>query len=78
MTLDAYVGRYWTNEDEEPCRIGRDRREHNGRRAGLTVDGVTRSVREWAAVVGITRQTLNWRLRAGWPLREAVTKGRSR
>jgi hypothetical protein len=75
MTLDAYLGRYWT--DDEPCRIGRDRRSENGRRTGLTVDGVTKSVREWAAQIGITRQALNWRLRSGWPLREAITKGRN-
>lgn len=77
MSLDLYVGRYW-QDDDEPIRIGRDRRDERGRRTGLTVDGVTRTVAEWAGLIGITRRALNKRLRAGWALREAVSKGRTR
>lgn len=39
----------------------------------LTVDGVTRTIAEWALLAGITPGTLHARLRTGWSEREAVS-----
>lgn len=40
----------------------------------LTVDGVTRTLREWADLVGITRDTIAKRVRAGWSHDRAVNQ----
>lgn len=39
----------------------------------LTHEGVTRSVTEWAAVAGLTANTLRMRLRLGWGVEKALT-----
>lgn len=45
-----------------------------GRFAGsaVTVNGETRSIREWSALTGIGHSTIAWRLRHGWPPERAV------
>jgi hypothetical protein len=40
----------------------------------LTVNGVTRCCGEWAALAGITRPTLAYRLHKGWPVERAVSE----
>jgi hypothetical protein len=43
----------------------------------ITIDGVTKTVSQWAAHVGINRSALRHRLEAGWNERDAVfTKSR--
>ena len=42
-------------------------------RGGVEVDGVARSVREWARVTGIPAGAIYARLRTGWGAKEAVT-----
>lgn len=39
----------------------------------VTVDGVTRSIGEWAARIGITQQSMGYRLAVGWPPELAVS-----
>jgi hypothetical protein len=40
----------------------------------LTLNGVTKCVSEWAEVVGMSRNTLNARLRYGWSDERALTE----
>lgn len=42
----------------------------------LTINGVTKKVREWGAEYGIPGSTIRDRLRYGWPAKDAVTKPR--
>ena len=44
----------------------------------LTVDGVTKTVLEWAEEIGITPKTLHRRLAIGWDSKRAVTTGSMR
>ena len=44
--------------------------KNNNRR--VTVDGITRTITQWAGIVGKSSQTLFSRARAGWPPREIV------
>lgn len=46
------------------------------RRFGLTVDGETKTIAEWAAGIGISHVSLKSRIAAGWDLRRAVTEPR--
>ena len=39
----------------------------------LTLNGKTLSVSQWARKIGVTRQTLNNRLKKNWPLEKALT-----
>ena len=41
-------------------------------------DGVRRTLQEWAARLGITRQSLRWRLANGWPLSVALAEPRGK
>lgn len=49
--------------------------QQNNRRSNVrvTVDGVTRTLAEWAAHTGISRQQINGRRRDGWAMEVAVT-----
>lgn len=38
-----------------------------GKKAKITIDGITRSLKEWAEVSGISYNTLTTRRMAGWP-----------
>lgn len=56
--------------------IWADRKAQSRNRRGLryvTVDGVTRSLGEWAEVTGISVSTLSRRLKQGWPDEQAIT-----
>ena len=48
------------------------------RGTNITHNGVTRHISEWASDLGITPQSLRFRLKAGWPLQDALTKGRGK
>jgi hypothetical protein len=45
-------------------------------KTGITFNGETLTLNEWAARIGISRVSLMWRLRNGWPLGRALTEGR--
>lgn len=49
----------WATRTEQQ-RNRRDTRTH-------TIDGITRSLAEWAEVTGATVRSLEWRIRRGWP-----------
>lgn len=48
----------------------------NRAKTGLTYGGETLTLNEWAAKIGVSRQSLIYRLKAGWPLERALTEGR--
>jgi hypothetical protein len=48
------------------------RNKRNNRR--VTLDGATRTVTEWAEVLGISKGTIAYRIRCGWSPREALTR----
>ena len=61
------------------CNMHRNEANHRAsyrRRFGLTVDGETKTIAEWAARIGISVVSLKWRIAAGWDLRRAVTEPR--
>lgn len=46
----------------------------NTRRCHLvTCNGVTRTLAEWEEITGIQRRTIHYRLKAGWPVEEALS-----
>jgi hypothetical protein len=47
-------------------------------RHGLTLNGVTKTLNEWAEVIGISRVSIKWRLANGWPLERALTEPRGK
>lgn len=55
--------------------IPNERQSHNTRRnVFLTIDGVTRHLADWARENGLKWSTVNSRIRAGWPLEQAVSE----
>lgn len=62
--------------DTEPKRV----RRHGRPARRFTVHGQTRTLNEWAAMLGLTNIALQARLRKGWTIEQAVTvpKGRQR
>jgi len=59
----------------ENCRWSTYRQQGNNRRDNrtLTVDGVTRTIAEWAYSVGMARGVLYNRIDAGWDVERALT-----
>lgn len=39
----------------------------------LTFQGETRTMNDWSRIVGILRETIRYRLKAGWPVEKALT-----
>ncbi len=78
----ATVERMDVNGDYEPgnCRWATQLEQANNRRNNrrLTYNGETHTLAEWARKSGQTKGRLAHRLRSGWPLWEALTKGFSR
>ncbi len=42
----------------------------------FTHDGVTMTAQQWASQIGISRTSLLWRIKSGWPIEKALTQGR--
>lgn len=47
-------------------------------RNGVTHEGVTRTLQEWADHIGISRPSLLHRIKTGWPMSRALTEGRGK
>lgn len=47
-------------------------------RLGITVNGVTRTIKEWADICGISRASVAFRIKSGWTLDRAVTEPRGK
>lgn len=47
-------------------------------RNGVTHEGVTRTLQEWADHIGISRPSLLHRIKTGWPMSRALTGGRGK
>ena len=45
-------------------------------KTGVTIDGVTKTLNEWAKHYGIARQSIILRIRAGWTAERAITEPR--
>ncbi|MEU1550251.1 hypothetical protein [Nocardia sp. NPDC005745] len=59
------------------CRWATRTEQQNNRRNNHRVEfcGQTRTVKEWAALLGLKANTLLYRLRRGWPIERALTEG---
>lgn len=53
-------------------------RETWRKRNGVTINGVTRTLNEWAEVVGLRRSSIVARLKAGWDIERAVFEPRGK
>ena len=46
------------------------------KKTGVTAFGITLTLNEWSERVGITRQSILWRLKNGWPIERALSEKR--
>jgi hypothetical protein len=46
--------------------------------AWITFNGKTLTVRQWSHRIGISRESLHWRIEHGWPLEKALTAPRGK
>lgn len=63
------------------CNMHRNEMNHRAlwrRKFGLTVDGQTKTISEWASDIGISPVSLKARIASGWDLRRAVTQPRGK
>jgi hypothetical protein len=60
-----------TPESLEKCRMAAQKRALT--QHALTVDGVTKTIPQWAAALGVSRGTIRERLERGWDAKTAVT-----
>lgn len=47
-------------------------------RTGIALDGVKKTMNEWAAHYGISRSAIQWRLRNGWSMDDAIKTPRGK
>jgi hypothetical protein len=68
------------NYEPENCRWTTSLVQANNKRNNIrvTFNGETRTVGEWGQRIGVAGDTIKKRIRAGWPLEEALTRGYSR
>ena len=75
-TITARMDRYgWTPEEAvglEPRLPYKNKPYPLERRATLTVGGETKTIRDWAAEIGIREATLYQRVHSGWTPEQAV------
>lgn len=59
----------------ENCRWATRKQQSNNRRTNkvFTINGVSRTVAEWADATGINRNTMYYRFRSGWDPADAIT-----
>ena len=62
------------------CRWETDAQQNNNRRSSRFIEhaGQRLTVAQWAAKAGLSRQTLRYRIEAGWPIHKAIESGISR
>lgn len=74
LTLD----RIDVNGDYEPdnCRWITMKEQASNKRTSryIEVDGVKRTVAEWARIIGVSRQGLRYRLEAGWSIEDIISE----
>lgn len=64
------------NQKRGRAKVTRTMREKFGKY--FEWNGQRHTLGEWAALIGVTRQSLMWRLRNGWTLDRVLTEGRGR
>lgn len=75
---DHTIDRIDNDRDYTPenCRWATWNEQNRNRRSNrlLTIDGDTRTMAEWCELVGLNPKVLQWRLRAGWDVKDAVLR----
>ena len=73
LTLDRID--YNSGYSKSNCRWASQYQQQNNKRNNvrITLNGVTKSVRQWAEDLGIDESTIRWRIKNGWSTEAAVT-----
>ncbi len=73
LTLDRidYNGGY----SRSNCRWASQYQQQNNKRNNvrITINGITKSRRQWAKDIGVHESTIGWRIKNGWSIQDAVT-----
>ena len=74
LTIDRIKNECGYNPDN--CKWSTMKEQQNDKRNNhrLTWNGETKTVTEWAEIVGIKKTTIKERLNAGWPVEKALTE----